>query len=65
MRTYEEETALIAELEGKECPPLIERSKDNNWSPDNSAYWTHVNGIKDAYWRRRMLDCPPGVCAPG
>ena len=64
-RTYEEETALIKELEAKPCPPLLLSSEANNWAPDNSAYWAHTTAIKDAYWRRRMLDCPPGVCAPG
>jgi hypothetical protein len=64
-RTYQEETDLIAELEGQVCPPLLPRTKENKWSPDNSAYWRHTTAIKDAYWRRRQLSARPGECAPG
>jgi hypothetical protein len=65
MSTYEEETALIKRLEAETCPPFIKPSKENNWCPDNSAYWAHVTAIKDAYWRRRMLSARPGEIAPG
>ena len=65
MSSYEEETNLIAELEARECPPLHPRTKENNYQPDNSAYWQHVTAIKDAYWRRRMLTARPGEVAPG
>ena len=58
-RTYEEETALIAELEALPYPVLLERPS-NGQTPDNSAYWNHYNAISDAYWRRRRLSSQPG-----
>lgn len=64
-RTYEQETALIAELSAKPCPKLLPRTKENNWRPDNAAYWIITTAIKDAYWRRMMLSAKPGECAPG
>ena len=61
-RTYEEETALIEELEAN-VPDLVEGK--HLYSSDNTPYHVAVTAIKDAYWRRRMLSAPPGVCAPG
>ncbi len=55
-RTHEQETALIKEWEAKPMPPYIERTVENNWAPDNAAYWEHRNMLSDAYWRRRRLD---------
>ena len=60
-RTYEEETALIEELEAT-VPSF---NADDMYGPSNTAYWRHVTKIKDAYWRRRMLSAKPGECAPG
>ena len=54
-RRIEEETALIEELESKPCPEYKERTRENNWCPDNSAYWAYMTPLNDAYWRRRML----------
>lgn len=62
MGTYEEETALIKELEAT-MPALAEGK--HLYSKANTAFHIHVTKLKDAYWRRRMLTAEPGECAPG
>lgn len=52
-RTYEEETALIKELEAKPVPPF----KTTEWHQ-------YMTEISDAYWRRRMLSAKSGEISP-
>lgn len=61
-RTYEEETALIAELEAS-VPEL--ENENNLYAPENQEWHIHMQKIRDAYWRRRQLSAKPGEVAPG
>ena len=62
MKTYEEETALIKELEATR---ITRDDTVQEWHSNNTLYHQHEQKIKDAYWRRRMLSAKPGECAPG
>ena len=61
-RTFDEETALIKELEA--TMPALDHTVDL-YHENNTPYHVAVTAINDAYWRRRMLSAAPGECAPG